>query len=61
MMKISKRGIRGKSILNEKIISIKEELKFMLIPKDESDEKNAIVEIEQELVERRQHFSPMIY
>ena len=46
MMKIFKKeALEEKSILNEKIISITEELKFMLIPKDESDEKNAIIEI----------------
>ena len=42
---LKKEALEEKSILNEKIISITEELKFMLIPKDESDEKNAIVEI----------------
>ena len=42
---LKKEALEEKSILNEKIISIKEELKFMLIPKDESDEKNAIIEI----------------
>ena len=42
---LKKEALEEKSILNEKIISINEELKFMLIPKDESDEKNAIIEI----------------
>ena len=42
---LRKEALEEKSILNEKIISINEELKFMLIPKDESDEKNAIIEI----------------
>ena len=42
---LKKEAIEEKSILNEKIITINEELKFMLIPKDESDEKNAIIEI----------------
>ena len=42
---LKKEAYEEKSILNEKIISINEELKFMLIPKDESDEKNAIIEI----------------
>ena len=42
---LKKEALEEKTILNEKIISINEELKFMLIPKDESDEKNAIIEI----------------
>ena len=42
---LKKEALEEKSILNEKLISINEELKFMLIPKDESDEKNAIIEI----------------
>ncbi|MEL0124490.1 MAG: peptide chain release factor 1 [Alphaproteobacteria bacterium] len=42
---LKKEALEEKNILNEKIISINEELKFMLIPKDESDEKNAIIEI----------------
>ena len=42
---LKKEALEEKSILNEKILSINEELKFMLIPKDESDEKNAIIEI----------------
>ena len=42
---LKKEALEEKSILNDKIISIHEELKFMLIPKDESDEKNAIIEI----------------
>ena len=42
---LKKEALEEKSILNERIISINEELKFMLIPKDESDEKNAIIEI----------------
>ena len=42
---LKKEALEEKSILNDKIISINEELKFMLIPKDESDEKNAIIEI----------------
>ena len=42
---LKKEALEEKSILNEKIVSINEELKFMLIPKDESDEKNAIIEI----------------
>ena len=42
---LKKEALEEKNILNDKIISINEELKFMLIPKDESDEKNAIVEI----------------
>ena len=42
---LKKEAFEEKNILNEKIKSINEELKFMLIPKDESDEKNAIIEI----------------
>ncbi len=42
---LKKEALEEKNILNDKIISINEELKFMLIPKDESDEKNAIIEI----------------
>ena len=42
---LKKEALEEKSILNDKIISINEELKFMLIPKDKSDEKNAIIEI----------------
>ena len=42
---LKKEALEEKIILNDKIISINEELKFMLIPKDESDEKNAIIEI----------------
>ena len=42
---LKKEALEEKNILNNKIISINEELKFMLIPKDESDEKNAIIEI----------------
>ena len=38
-------------------MSINEELKLMLIPKDESDEKNAIIEIRAGTVEKRQHFA----
>ena len=42
---LKKEALEEKNILNEKILSINEELKIMLIPKDESDEKNAIIEI----------------
>ena len=42
---IKKEAVYEKEILLKKINEIEEELKFMLIPKDESDEKNAIVEI----------------
>ena len=42
---LKKEALEEKNILNQKIMSLNEELKFMLIPKDESDEKNAIVEI----------------
>ncbi len=42
---LKKEAVYEKEILLKKINEIEEELKFMLIPKDESDEKNAIVEI----------------
>ena len=42
---IKKEAVYEKEILLKKVSEIEEELKFMLIPKDESDEKNAIVEI----------------
>lgn len=42
---IKKEAVYEKEILLKKINGIEEELKIMLIPKDESDEKNAIVEI----------------
>ena len=42
---LKQEALEEKNILNDKIISINEELKLMLIPKDESDEKNAIIEI----------------
>ena len=42
---LKKEAIYEKEILSKKICEIEDELKLMLIPKDESDEKNAIVEI----------------
>ena len=36
---LKQEALEEKNILNDKIISINEELKLMLIPKDESDEK----------------------
>ena len=42
---IKKEAVYEKEILLQKVNEIEEELKFMLIPKDKSDEKNAILEI----------------
>ena len=44
-IEIKKEAIEEIERLKKQILSIEEELKIMLIPKDESDERNAIVEI----------------
>ena len=42
---MKKEAVEEKNKLSSEIERVSEELKIMLIPKDESDEKNAIVEI----------------
>ena len=42
---LKKEALEEKTLLSDQINSVNEELKIMLIPKDDSDEKNAIIEI----------------
>ena len=42
---LKREALEEKEILSQKISSVGNEIKIMLIPKDESDEKNAIMEI----------------
>ena len=42
---LKEEALEEKEILSQKISSVGNEIKIMLIPKDESDEKNAIMEI----------------
>ena len=44
-MELKNEAEREKEELNNKINKLENEIKFLLIPKDESDEKNAIIEI----------------
>ena len=44
-LEIRKEAEEEKERLKKKIFKLEDELKIMLIPKDESDERNAIVEI----------------
>ena len=44
-IEIKNEALKEKNFLSEEVTKLENEIKFLLIPKDESDEKNAIIEI----------------
>ena len=44
-IEIKNEALKEKNLLSEEVTKLENEIKFLLIPKDESDEKNAIIEI----------------